>query len=79
MSRGKYATRWDEINCGVQCQKCNLFNQGEQYKFSRYIDQTYGEGSADALLLRSNQTVKYSDGELIEMIEKYKGLVKDLM
>lgn len=78
MSRGKYATRWDEQNCGTQCKKCNIFNQGEQFKFSIHLDQRYGEGSSDALLLRSNQTVKFSNDELKQMIEVYKEKIKDL-
>ncbi len=72
MSRGKYATRWNEKNCNVQCSGCNMFKQGEQFKHSLYIDETYGEGTADELLRLSNTTVKFSTPELLEMIEHYK-------
>ena len=32
-SRRHHYTRWNEQNCQVQCVKCNMFEQGEQYKF----------------------------------------------
>ena len=32
-SRRHHATRWNEQNCQVQCVKCNMFEQGEQWKF----------------------------------------------
>ena len=57
---------------------CNMFAQGEQFKFSIYLDQTYGEGASDTLLLASNQIIKYSDQELIDMIDKYKVLLNEL-
>ena len=52
--------------------------QGEQYKFSIYLDQTYGEGSSDTLLLASNQIIKYSDQDLLDLIEEYTEKLKDL-
>ena len=32
-SRSNYSTRWNELNCQVQCVGCNMFKQGEQYVF----------------------------------------------
>jgi len=55
-----------------------MYAQGEQFKFSMYLDQTYGEGASDTLLLASNQIIKYSDQELIDMIDKYKVLLNEL-
>ncbi len=75
MSRKHYTTRWDDVNCQVQCAGCNVFRYGEQYKFSKYLDQTYGDGTADALYLKSKETIKLADFELEEMIIKYKDLV----
>jgi len=81
MSRRKYSTRWMAFpipNCAPQCMACNMYAQGEQFKFSIYLDQTYGEGASDTLLLASNQIIKYSDQELIDMIDKYKVLLNEL-
>jgi len=75
MSRRKYSTRWTAEpipNCAPQCYGCNIGRQGEQFKFSIYLDQTYGEGSADTLLRASNETIKYSDQDLLELIEEFK-------
>lgn len=71
MSRGKYATRWNEINCQVQCDGCNRWKQGEQYKFSKWLDAEYGEGTSDELVRLSNTTAKFSDSELEEMLNRY--------
>ena len=50
MSRKHYSTRWDEINCQVQCAGCNVFKYGEQYKFSVNLDAKYGQGIAQLVL-----------------------------
>lgn len=70
-SRKHYATRWDEVNVQVQCPKCNLFGQGEQYKFGLRLDQEYGDGTAEALQYKARNTVKLSNDDLNELIEKY--------
>ena len=33
-SRSHLSTRFDEVNCQPQCVGCNMFKQGEQYKFA---------------------------------------------
>ena len=71
-SRKHYATRWDEVNVQVQCPKCNLFGQGEQYKFGQHLDEKYGEGTAEKLEQKARNTVKLSNDDLNEMILKYK-------
>ena len=74
-SRKHYSTRWLEKNCQVQCPKCNVFNYGEQFLFSKYLDEKYGNGTAEELHIRSKETVKYSTDELEDMIKHYKNLV----
>tara|TARA_R100001369_G_scaffold48996_1_gene75524 strand:+ start:574 stop:963 length:390 start_codon:yes stop_codon:yes gene_type:complete len=74
-SRKHYSTRWDEINCQVQCPKCNVFNYGEQFIFGAKLDAKYGEGTARRLHIKSQQIVKLSDNELQDMIKKYKDFV----
>ena len=81
MSRRKYSTRWTAEpipNCAPQCYGCNCGRQGEQFKFSIYLDQTYGEGSSDTLLRASNEIIKYSDQDLLELIQEFKGKLKAL-
>jgi hypothetical protein len=77
-SRKHYTTRWDEVNCQVQCSGCNVFKYGEQYKFGIYLDQNFGEGTAESLLQKSRQTIKFSNIELLAMIERYEFEIKEL-
>ena len=77
-SRVHYSTRWNELNCQVQCVGCNMFKQGEQYIFGVKLDQKYGEGTAHELYMKSHMLSKYSVFELKEMIEKYSELLNDL-
>ena len=70
-SRQAYSTRWDEINCQVQCVGCNMFKQGEQYLFAVNLDQKYGEGTATKLYYKSIKLTKYSMIDLREKLEYY--------
>jgi hypothetical protein len=75
ISRKHYATRWDEDNCQVQCSGCNVFRYGEQYLFSKYL----GTELSEELLIKSRKIQKFTDFELLEMIEIYKDKVNNLL
>lgn len=77
-SRRYYSTRWDKLNCQVQCAKCNLFSQGEQYKFGKNLDLKYGDGTSNELYLKAKSLIKLSTNEIEEMIKLYKDLVSEL-
>ena len=79
MSRKSYSTRWEELNCQVQCYGCNVMQQGRQYQFGLNLEKKYGEGVAEKLLIKSKQTVKYSNEDLQEMILYYNNLVNQLI
>lgn len=72
-SRSKYSTRWlykpEEglVNVMPQCKRCNMTNGGQQYIYGKRLDEVYGEGTADKIVLMSNQTRKFSTQEIIEM------------
>ena len=51
---------------------------GEQYIFSKQLDEKYGDGTAEELYIKSKETVKYSNDELQDMIKHYKDLVDSL-
>ena len=70
-SRRHKATRWNEKNCHTQCAGCNTFNQGEQYIHAKYIDNRYGNGTAQELEQLARTSVKWSIHELETMIEMY--------
>ena len=77
-SRRFLATRWNETNCQVQCVGCNMFKQGEQYKFCLNLDAKYGEGCSEELHYESNQIVKFSRADYQDKISYYKNAVKNL-
>jgi len=79
MSRKHLSTRWDETNCQVQCAGCNVFRYGEQYKFSVGLNVKYGDGTADAMLQKSRQTLKIDNAELEAKIKYYQDLVERLL
>jgi len=77
-SRRFYSTRWNEQNCQVQCSGCNVFKYGEQFIFGKKLDQKYGEGTAEELYLKAKKTVKLSNDELIDLINRYKNFLSYL-
>ena len=78
-SRKHLATRFDEENCQVQCIKCNMLSQGEQFKFGLNLDVKYGEGTAEELEFLARNTLKISRVEYEEKISYYKTLVKNFL
>tara|TARA_R110000751_G_scaffold6833_1_gene28811 strand:- start:402 stop:791 length:390 start_codon:yes stop_codon:yes gene_type:complete len=74
-SRRHYSTRWDEINCQVQCAGCNVFKYGEQFIFSQRLDQKFGEGTSRRLHIKAKQILKLSDNDLEDLIKRYKDFV----
>ncbi len=77
-SRSHHSTRWDEVNVQVQCVKCNMFRQGEQYKFGLYLDQRFGDGTAEELENRAKTIVKLNRVDYEEAIERYKQKIREL-
>ena len=77
-SRRHHNTRWDEKNCQVQCVKCNMFGQGEQYKFGMYLDAKYGLGTSEELEILSKQPFKISRIDYVNYISYYKDIVNKI-
>ena len=77
-SRSHHSTRWDEVNVQVQCVKCNMFRQGEQYKFGLYLDDRFGDGTAEELENRAKTIVKLNRVDYEEAIECYKQKIREL-
>ena len=77
-SRGKYATRWNELNVQFQCKRCNGFRGGEQYLFAKNLDIKYGDGTADNILIESNQSARYGVSDLRDMISIYTNKFEDI-
>jgi hypothetical protein len=77
-SRRHYSTRWDEINCQVQCAGCNVFKYGEQFIFGKNLNLEFGEGTSEELYLKAKQITKFSNNDLEDLITKYNSLINDL-
>ena len=78
-SRKHLSTRWDEMNCEVQCKSCNVFKFGEQFIFGIKLNAKYGKGTSQKLMQKSKQINKISNHDIIEMIDKYNDLVNQLI
>jgi len=77
-SRKFYSTRWDETNCQVQCKSCNIYKEGEQFKFGTNLNKQFGKKTSERLEVKAREIVKIPTYELEDMIKKYQELVKDL-
>jgi hypothetical protein len=77
-SRRHHSTRWNETNCQVQCVKCNMYEQGEQFRFGIALDYKYGEGSAEEIEFLARTIMKFSRIDYEEKISYYKDLVEKL-
>jgi hypothetical protein len=71
ISRKHYSTRWNENNCRPQCYSCNVMKYGEQYKFGVALNNER-TGLANEMLERSRLIKKYTNHDLLNLIETYK-------
>ena len=79
MSRRHYSTRWHVKNTAPQCYGCNIGSQGQQFKFSKYLDKKYGPGTAQHMEDRAELSRKYTDEELKILSQYYKEKVDELI
>jgi len=78
IKRQHMATRFSEINCAVQCKRCNAFEQGRDTDFKRYLLNKYGEKIVN-LLEFSRHNGKGPKGFELEIIAKeYKRKAEEL-
>ena len=77
-SRSFLSTRFDEENCQPQCVACNMFRQGEQYKFALNLDAKYGEGKAEELQFLAKIILKVTRADYEDKIGYYKAAVEKL-
>lgn len=74
MPRQNKNTRWDERNVNIQCYRCNMFEGGAQYAYSKFL----GEDLAEELVIASKQIRKFSEQEFEDLYYYYKELVETL-
>lgn len=71
-SRRYSATRWHEQNVHCQCQGCNKYQAGEQYKHGKAINLMYGDGTADFITQQSRSLHKLNKNEVMELARYYR-------
>jgi hypothetical protein len=66
-SRRYMATRFSIKNCAPQCARCNCWGAteltgvpGEPEALAKWLDQKWGEGTADLMKMESRRTAKFS-------------------
>lgn len=77
-TRGRFPTRWDEDNCHVQCYRCNVLLKGNYINYTKYMIDRYGREYVDHLEARSLATTKLATPVLMERIEFYADIVRQL-
>lgn len=77
-SRTCLATQWDEIGCQAGCQMCNGKDLGDRSAFARRIDEDYGSGTADALMIKSKKSTKYTTIDLLTRARWYRERIKHI-
>ena len=77
-SRRFYSTRWDETNCQVQCKSCNIYKEGEQFKFGTNLNKQFGKKTSERLEVKAREIVKIPTFELEDMIKHYQELCSQL-
>ena len=70
-SRNNLSVRFNEINCQVQCEECNMYKLGMHKEFAENLDELYGKGTADLLVIESKGMLKLYGWEYEEKIKHY--------
>jgi hypothetical protein len=76
-SSGHKAVTFDEDNVHAQCVTCNQFKHGNLLNYREGLLKRIGEAKLDALSQRANETRKYTNQELQEIIKTYKQKIKN--
>lgn len=72
ISRRFQATRYDEKNAHAQCLKCNRFQHGNQFEHGKWIDEWYGDGTAESLLQKSKMVCSRTKQDYEWIAKEYK-------
>jgi hypothetical protein len=78
ISREKEATLFDEKNVHLQCKQCNGPKSGRQYEHGLAIDEMYGAGTAEKLLLKSKMFCQRKKWHYEEIAKEYKNKIEEL-
>lgn len=74
-SRRFINTRFSEQNVAKQCCRCNKWMSWEQVIFGRRIDETWGEGTSEALEIFARKISNITDEDILHIIQVYYSLL----
>nr|DAI40363.1 MAG TPA: NinG recombination protein [Caudoviricetes sp.]DAS49640.1 MAG TPA: NinG recombination protein [Caudoviricetes sp.] len=78
VNRQHMSLRFSEMNCNMQCRKCNRFDEGNIMGYRQGLVKKYGEQRVVMLEAHKRETRHWSDFELEAMIKHYTEEVKRL-
>jgi hypothetical protein len=78
VKRQHQATRFNEINCQLQCKRCNAFEQGRDAIFRQWLVDRYGEDKVLLLEASRHTTCKRPKYVMDELERIYKEKAKTL-
>lgn len=78
VNRKHLSLRWNEINVQPQCIAENRFDEGNLPAFGIALQQKYGEDIIKKLLVLKNQSTRFTQFEIDQMVIFYKQEIKKL-
>lgn len=78
VNRQHMSLRFSEMNCNMQCRKCNRFDEGNIMGYRQSLVRKYGEQRVELLEAQKHETKHWSDFEIEAMIKHYTSEVKRL-
>ena len=79
VNRSKYAVRYNEKNCNLQCRACNRFQEGNAAGYTLGLIAKYGKQVINELHIASKLPTKWTQFQINEMTKFYKAEVKKLL
>lgn len=77
-SNNTLRTRWDPVNVHPQCVPCNSFDEGNKYRYGMTINKVYGEGTTEALKIKSTKSFNPEIFDIESKITYYREECKKL-
>ena len=77
--RQHMSTRFNEMNCNLQCKYCNGFEEGKKAHYKDFLMVRYGENQYNLLLYKAQNFMKMGSVELTAIEKHYKAETERLL
>lgn len=78
LSRRIIAIRWNQVNCNVQCERCNIELSGNLGRYRDYLQQKHGAEVEEYLRHKMRTKGKTTNAEIQDIIDTYKTKIDEL-